>query len=79
MRSFLSTHSSPNVLHAFEQVDDLFPGLDCPRMRYPRLNDEVEAELAAAGYQVGDCHGTAAFSLLHGQFALVTLKSTLWD
>jgi dynein heavy chain, axonemal len=33
------------------QVDDLFPGLDCPRVRYPRLNDEVEAELAAAGYQ----------------------------
>lgn len=33
-------------------MDDLFPGLDCPRVRYPRLNDEVEAELAAAGYQV---------------------------
>lgn len=34
------------------QVNDLFPGLDCPRVRYPRLNDEIEAELAAGGYQV---------------------------
>lgn len=34
------------------QVNDLFPGLDCPRVRYPRLNDEIEAELAAGGFQV---------------------------
>jgi hypothetical protein len=26
--------------------------MDCPRVRYPQFNDEVEAELAAAGYQV---------------------------
>jgi hypothetical protein len=29
-----------------------FAGMDCPRVRYPQFNDEVEAELAAAGYQV---------------------------
>ena len=33
-------------------VSDLFPGLACPRVRYPTLNDQVEAELAAAGLQV---------------------------
>ena len=33
-------------------VDDLFPALDCPRVRYPSLNDQVEAELAAMGLQV---------------------------
>ncbi|KAF8069431.1 DHC1 [Scenedesmus sp. PABB004] len=33
-------------------VGDLFPGMDCPRVRYPRFNDAVEAELAAAGLQV---------------------------
>ncbi|WIA10356.1 hypothetical protein OEZ85_010548 [Tetradesmus obliquus] len=32
-------------------VGDLFPGMDCPRVRYPQFNDQVEAELAAAGYQ----------------------------
>jgi dynein heavy chain len=26
--------------------------MDCPRVRYPELNDLVEAELAAGGYQV---------------------------
>jgi dynein heavy chain len=26
--------------------------MDCPRVRYPELNDLVEGELAAAGYQV---------------------------
>lgn len=27
-------------------------GMDCPRVRYPQLNDEIEAELAQNGYQV---------------------------
>jgi dynein heavy chain len=30
----------------------LLAGMDCPRVRYPQFNDQVEAELAAAGYQV---------------------------
>jgi dynein heavy chain, axonemal len=33
-------------------VGDLFPGMTCPRVRYPSFNDQVEAELAEAGYQV---------------------------
>lgn len=33
-------------------INDLFPGLDCPRVRYPTLNDEVEADLATNGYNV---------------------------
>ena len=26
-------------------ISDLFPGLDCPRVRYPNFNDAVEAVL----------------------------------
>lgn len=26
-------------------IGDLFPGLDCPRVRYPNFNDAVEAVL----------------------------------
>lgn len=33
-------------------IDDLFPGLDCPRVRYDKLNDEVERELTKQRYQV---------------------------
>uniref|UniRef100_A0A6S8LSH1 AAA+ ATPase domain-containing protein n=1 Tax=Dunaliella tertiolecta TaxID=3047 RepID=A0A6S8LSH1_DUNTE len=33
-------------------VNDLFPGMDCPRVRYPQFNDTVENELAEQGYQV---------------------------
>jgi dynein heavy chain len=33
-------------------INDLFPGLDCPRVRYPELNDRLEADLEARGYQV---------------------------
>eukprot|EP00803_Ostreobium_quekettii_P011338 evm.model.scf_1312.1 EVM.evm.TU.scf_1312.1 scf_1312:839-40608(+) len=33
-------------------VDDLFPGMDCPRVRYPQFNDVVEQTLAAPGYKV---------------------------
>ena len=33
-------------------INDLFPGMDCPRVRYPRLNDVVENDLAENGYKV---------------------------
>ncbi|DBA95316.1 TPA: Dynein heavy chain cytoplasmic [Trebouxia sp. C0006] len=33
-------------------INDLFPGMDCPRVRYPQLNDVVEADLSEQGYQV---------------------------
>lgn len=33
-------------------LDCAVSGMDCPRVRYAQFNDEVESELAAAGYQV---------------------------
>ena len=33
-------------------IADLFPGLDCPRVRYPTLNDAIEEDLAANKYLV---------------------------
>uniref|UniRef100_A0A8D2N9M5 Dynein-1, subspecies f n=1 Tax=Zonotrichia albicollis TaxID=44394 RepID=A0A8D2N9M5_ZONAL len=33
-------------------ISDLFPGLDCPRVRYPDLNDAVEQVLEERGYIV---------------------------
>uniref|UniRef100_A0A8D2LCC4 Dynein axonemal heavy chain 10 n=1 Tax=Varanus komodoensis TaxID=61221 RepID=A0A8D2LCC4_VARKO len=33
-------------------ISDLFPGLDCPRVRYPKFNDAVEQVLAEGGYVV---------------------------
>ena len=33
-------------------INDLFPGMDCPRVRYPNLNDAVEKDLESNGYQV---------------------------
>lgn len=31
-------------------ISDLFPGLDCPRVRYPNFNDAVEAVLQDNSY-----------------------------
>ena len=31
-------------------IGDLFPGLDCPRVRYPKFNDAVEAILMENKY-----------------------------
>lgn len=33
-------------------ISDLFPGLDCPRVRYPNFNDAVEQVLEEGGYIV---------------------------
>ncbi|XP_069353306.1 dynein axonemal heavy chain 10 isoform X2 [Eulemur rufifrons] len=33
-------------------ISDLFPGLDCPRVRYPDFNDAVEHVLEESGYVV---------------------------
>jgi dynein heavy chain len=33
-------------------ISDLFPGLDCPRVRYPSLNDAVEEVVKELGYLV---------------------------
>ena len=31
-------------------IEDLFPGLECPRVRYPSFNDAVEAALINSNY-----------------------------
>jgi len=31
-------------------INDLFPGLDCPRVRYPNFNDAVEEALERNKY-----------------------------
>ena len=31
-------------------ISDLFPGLDCPRVRYPNFNDAVEQALVESKY-----------------------------
>lgn len=31
-------------------ISDLFPGLDCPRVRYPNFNDAVEQILQEKNY-----------------------------
>ena len=33
-------------------IGDLFPGLDCPRVRYPNFNDAVEAAFEENGFIV---------------------------
>ncbi|XP_048641449.1 dynein axonemal heavy chain 10 isoform X3 [Marmota marmota marmota] len=33
-------------------ISDLFPGLDCPRVRYPDFNDAVEQVLSEGGYEL---------------------------
>lgn len=33
-------------------ISDLFPGLDCPRVRYPHFNDAVEQVLEESGFIV---------------------------
>ena len=33
-------------------ISDLFPGLECPRVRYPDFNDAVESVLTEAGYML---------------------------
>ena len=35
-------------------IGDLFPGLDCPRVRYPAFNDAVEQAMTEAGMQLLD-------------------------
>ena len=43
-------HSAPQQLFR-GLIGDLFPGLDCPRVRYPSFNDAVEQALDEAGFQ----------------------------
>lgn len=38
--------------HLSDSCAAICSGMDCPRVRYPQLNDVVEADLAEQGYQV---------------------------
>jgi dynein heavy chain len=58
-------------------ISDLFPGLDCPRVRYPDFNDAVEQVLEDSGYvllpvQVGEgrssCRFASGFVALYKKF-----------
>ena len=42
-------------------IADLFPGLDCPRVRYPNFNDAVEAVLVDNKYVVLPHQVTGAY------------------
>jgi hypothetical protein len=68
---------STNPSTPTRQVDDLFPGLDCPRVRYPRLNDEVEAELGAAGYQVLTAPGDQVDKVVQLYEVMLTRHTTM--
>lgn len=42
-------------------ISDLFPGLDCPRVRYPNFNDAVEETLTKNKYILLDHQVTFTF------------------
>ena len=50
-------------------------GMDCPRVRYPQLNDVVEADLAEQGYQVLTDAGQQVDKVI--QLYEVTIQLTL--
>ena len=41
-----------NMMYSCFMCMYVLAGMDCPRVRYPQLNDVVEADLAEQGYQV---------------------------
>lgn len=49
-------------------ISDLFPGLDCPRVRYPNFNDAVEQTLQDNNYVPLDhqvCFTSSLYWVLH--------------
>lgn len=52
--------------------------MDCPRVRYPQLNDEIEAELAAGGYQVAAPGRNPTCKQAAAPRILVRAESCLW-
>lgn len=51
-------------------------GMDCPRVRYPQLNDVVEADLAEQGYQVLTDPGQQVDKVI--QLYEVRLQTCIW-
>jgi dynein heavy chain, axonemal len=58
-------------------ISDLFPGMNCPRVRYPSFNDQVEAELAEAGYQVLTNTGEQVDKTIQLMETMITRHTTM--
>ena len=66
-------------------ISDLFPGLDCPRVRYPNFNDAVEAVLEDNKYillphqvQYTHAHVHAHMRMcMHYVYSVCALKYTM--
>ena len=56
-------------------ISDLFPGLDCPRVRYPNFNDAVEEILVKNKYILLD-HQVISFQLFRslGSYSICLLE-----
>lgn len=56
LRSLCCTCHVVFLCNVKQRLSSVYPhavaGMDCPRVRYPQLNDVVEADLAEQGYQV---------------------------
>ena len=49
---FCSTCNHTQIIQSGLRCATVNAGMDCPQVRYPQLNDVVEADLAEQGYQV---------------------------
>lgn len=58
-------------------IADLFPGLDCPRVRYPTLNDVIEQDLAKHGYQVLTRPGEQVDKIIQLYETMLTRHTTM--
>lgn len=58
-------------------VGDLFPGLNCPRVRHAALSDAVEGELEGTGYQVLTGSGQQVDKVVQLYETLLTRHTTM--
>lgn len=58
-------------------ISDLFPGLDCPRVRYPNFNDAVEEVLQDGGYVLLPQQVCCAFAAFFVPVSFFTIRSTV--
>ena len=59
-------------------IGDLFPGLDCPRVRYPNFNDAVEGVLSDNGYILLPHQVRHVKSCTKSQFNVKSLTKFVW-
>lgn len=58
-------------------INDLFPGISCPRVRYPTLNDVIERDLAERGYQVMTGPGEQVDKIIQLYETMLTRHTTM--